>query len=123
MDYRVHFTKRALKDFADIVGYIAEENGQAAAHLGNTLLDHIELLKRFPETGERVRKDHRCANLFTRPWLCITRFCQRDGSFRLFICDMLPDGHHNFESVAFSCTLKFLCCGLSGVGGPPGKAA
>ena len=67
MDYRVHFTKRSLEDLADILGYIAEENSEAAAHLGNTLLDHIELLTRFPEMGERVRERSRVRKLVHTP--------------------------------------------------------
>ena len=54
MDYRLLFTQRALTDLAEIIGYIAEDDSEAASRFGATLLDHVELLTRFPRMGEAV---------------------------------------------------------------------
>jgi plasmid stabilization system protein ParE len=34
---------------AEIVGYIAEDDPEAASHFGESLLDHIQMLTRFPK--------------------------------------------------------------------------
>ena len=54
--YRLLFTQRALNDFADIVVYIAEDDDEAASCFGAALLDHVDLLKRFPRMGTGDRK-------------------------------------------------------------------
>ena len=69
MDYRLLFTQRALVDFAEIIGHIAEDDGEAASRFGNTLLDHIELLIRFPRMGSRVRTRSRVRKLSHSPIL------------------------------------------------------
>ena len=46
--YRLLFTQRALNDLAEIVGYIAKDDDEAASRFGTALLDHVDLLKRFP---------------------------------------------------------------------------
>ena len=56
MDYNLFFTQRALRDLAEIVGYIAEDDTEAAACFGSALLDHVDLLIRFPHMGGKVRK-------------------------------------------------------------------
>jgi len=52
--YRLRFTQRALNDLAEIIGYIAEDDSDATSRFGATLLDHVELLTRFPNMGEAV---------------------------------------------------------------------
>jgi len=54
--YRLLFTQRALRDLAEIVGYIAEDDPEAASCFGNSLLDHIDLLQRFPRMGAATRQ-------------------------------------------------------------------
>jgi plasmid stabilization system protein ParE len=54
--YRLLFTQRALNDLANIVGYIAEDDDEAASRFGAALLDHVDLLKRFPRMGTVTRK-------------------------------------------------------------------
>jgi plasmid stabilization system protein ParE len=56
MDFRLLFTQRALNDLAEIIGYIAEDDAEAAERFGNSVLDHIELLSRFPRMGSNIRK-------------------------------------------------------------------
>jgi plasmid stabilization system protein ParE len=55
VDYTLLYTQRALNDLAEIIGYIAEDDSFAAAQFGQSLLDHIEVLKGFPRMGEIVR--------------------------------------------------------------------
>ena len=69
MDFRVLFTQRALNDLAEIVGYIAEDEAAAAERFGNSLLDHIELLAKFPRVGSRVRARSRVRKLTHSPIL------------------------------------------------------
>jgi plasmid stabilization system protein ParE len=54
VDYRVRFTQRALNHFGEIIAYIAEDDSEAASRFGAALLDHIELLGRFPRMGEVI---------------------------------------------------------------------
>jgi plasmid stabilization system protein ParE len=56
VDFRLLYTQRALNDLAEIIGYIAEDDAEAAAPFGSTLLDHVDLLTRFPRMGNIVPK-------------------------------------------------------------------
>lgn len=67
MDFLVLFTERALSDLADIVSHIAKDNPDAAHRFGNSLLDHIDLLGRFPRMGSAIRKRARVRKLLHSP--------------------------------------------------------
>lgn len=69
MDYRLLITQRALNDLAEIIGHIAEDDAEAASRFGNSLLDHIELLTRFPRMGSTIRKRSRVRKLSHSPIL------------------------------------------------------
>lgn len=69
MDFRLLFTQRALSDLADIIGHIAEDDPEAAERFGNSLLDHVELLTRFPRMGSAIRKRARVRKLSHSPIL------------------------------------------------------
>lgn len=56
MDYHIVYTQRALGDLAEIIRYIAEDNREAATRFGNSLLDHIEMLQRYPRMGSTIRE-------------------------------------------------------------------
>ena len=60
MDYQLLYTQRALKDLAEIIGHLAEDDADAASRFGNSLLDHVGLLTRWmggvTEKRSRVRK-------------------------------------------------------------------
>jgi plasmid stabilization system protein ParE len=73
VDYRVLFTQRALADLAEIIGYIAEDDGEAATRFGNALLDHVDLLTRFPRMGGSIRKRSRVRKLQHSPVLVYYR--------------------------------------------------
>jgi plasmid stabilization system protein ParE len=69
VDYRLLFTQRALDDLAEIIGHIAEDDSESAARFGGTLLDHIELLRRFPRMGGTIRERSRVRKLSHSPIL------------------------------------------------------
>ena len=56
MDFRVKITDPAIADLAEIVSYIAQENPNAAATLGNDLLDAALSLQSAPHKGSRYAK-------------------------------------------------------------------
>ena len=69
MEYRLFYTQRALNDLAEILGYIAEDDAGAASQFGASLLDHVDLLTRFPRLGGAVRKRSRVRKLLHSPLL------------------------------------------------------
>ena len=69
MDYRLLFTQRALSDLSEIVGHIAQDDDEAASRFGKALLDHVDLLGRFPRMGNTTRKKSRVRKLAHSPIL------------------------------------------------------
>jgi plasmid stabilization system protein ParE len=69
VDYRLLFTQRALDDLAGIIGHMAEDDDEAASRFGSSLLDHVELLTRFPRMGSTTRKRSRVRKLLHSPIL------------------------------------------------------
>jgi plasmid stabilization system protein ParE len=69
VDFRLLFTQRALNDLAEIIGHIAEDDSEAAERFGNSLLDHVELLAKFPRMGSPIRKRARVRKLSHSPIL------------------------------------------------------
>jgi plasmid stabilization system protein ParE len=67
VDYQLFYTQRALSDLAGIVGRIAEDDPKAAALFGDSLLDHIDLVCRFPRMGAVLRKRSRVRKLVHTP--------------------------------------------------------
>jgi plasmid stabilization system protein ParE len=79
VDYRLLFTQRALNDLAEIIGHIAEDDGDAASRFGNSLLDHVELLTRFPRMGNTIRKRSGVRRLTHTPILVYYRLREDEG--------------------------------------------
>lgn len=73
MDYRVLYTQRALNDLAHIIGQIAEDHAEAVSRFGNSLLDHVDLLARFPRIGSVIRKRTSVRKLLHSPFLIYYR--------------------------------------------------
>ena len=69
MDYRLLYTQRALNDLAEIIGHIAEDEADAASRFGSSLLDHVDLLARFPRMGSIIGKRPRVRKLLHSPFL------------------------------------------------------
>jgi plasmid stabilization system protein ParE len=73
VDYRLIYTQKALNDLAEIVGHIADDDAEAASRFGSSLLDHIDLLARFPRMGGVIRKRRRVRKLLHSPILVYYR--------------------------------------------------
>ena len=73
MDFRLLYTQRALDDLANIVVNIADDDAEAASRFGNSLLDHLELLTRFPRIGNVVHKRPNVRKLLHSPILVYYR--------------------------------------------------
>jgi len=69
VDCRLHFTQKALNELAEIIDKIAEDDAEAALRFGNALLDHVDLLTRFPRMGSTMRKRSRVRKLLHSPIL------------------------------------------------------
>lgn len=73
MDYRLLYSQKSLNDLGEILGRIAEEDAEAASRFGVSLLDHIDLLSRFPRLGGVIRKRSRVRKLLHSPFLVYYR--------------------------------------------------
>jgi plasmid stabilization system protein ParE len=69
VDYRLLYTQRALNDLDQILGHIAEDDAEAASRFGASLLDHVDLLTRFPRLGGFIRKRSGVRKLLHSPLL------------------------------------------------------
>ena len=58
MGWQVTIAPSAREDLADIVGYVARHNSDAAARLGFELITRAESLADFPEIGRVVPEFH-----------------------------------------------------------------
>ena len=69
MDYRLVFTKRALSDLNQVIGRIADVDHDidAAFHFGTALLDHVDLLTRFPRMAPVISARSRIRKLVHSP--------------------------------------------------------
>jgi len=69
VDYRLLYTQKALSDLADIIGHIAEDDAEVASQFGSSLIEHVELLTRFPRIGGLIRKRAQVRKLLHSPFL------------------------------------------------------
>ena len=69
MDYALLYTQRALNDLAAILGHIADDDAEAAFRFGRSLLDHVDLLTRFPRMGSGIPKRSQVRKLLHSPIL------------------------------------------------------
>jgi toxin ParE1/3/4 len=67
VDYRLFFTQRALNDLAEIIDHIAADDPEAASRFGNSLLDHVDLLRSFPKMAGTVSKRSQVRKLVHSP--------------------------------------------------------
>ena len=73
MDYRLFYSNKALGDLAEIIGLIAEDDARAASSFGNSLLDHVELLSRFPRMGSTIPRRAGVRKLVHSPFVIYYR--------------------------------------------------
>jgi plasmid stabilization system protein ParE len=57
MDWEVVWTEPAVTDLEEIVRFVGERNASAAESLRVELLNHVEVLGRFPLIGPLYEKD------------------------------------------------------------------
>ena len=84
MDYHLLYTQRALNDLAEIIGHIADDDAEAASRFAKPLLDHLDLLTRFPRMGNIIRKRLRVRNCSIVRFLFTTRSMKLRGRSRFF---------------------------------------
>jgi len=80
VDYTLRYTKKALNDLDEIIGRIARDDEEAASRFGGSLLDHIELLARFPRMGALIRKRRNVRKLVHSPILIYYRIHEKKQS-------------------------------------------
>jgi toxin ParE1/3/4 len=51
MDFKVIWSDEAIADLREICSYIARDNPEAALRMGSGILDHVQILARFPFIG------------------------------------------------------------------------
>jgi toxin ParE1/3/4 len=56
MDFKIVWTEPALFDLEDLVRFIAADDPAAAVRVGDEIVDHVELLRTFPEIGPVYRR-------------------------------------------------------------------
>jgi plasmid stabilization system protein ParE len=83
VDYRLLYTQKALNDLAEIVGHIAEDDSASASRFGSSLLDHIDLLTRFPRMGALIRKRPQVRKLVHSPVLVYYRIDEGTGTIEV----------------------------------------
>jgi toxin ParE1/3/4 len=76
VDYRLLYTQRSLDDLAGIISHISEDDPDSAVRFGESLLDHLELLTRFPHMGQSIRKRSRVRKLLHSPILAYYRILE-----------------------------------------------
>jgi plasmid stabilization system protein ParE len=79
VDYRLNFTQRSLADLAEIVEFLAADDANASSRFTSSLLDHVELLKRFPRMGSAVRDRSTVRRLVHTPILVYYRVLEDKG--------------------------------------------
>ncbi len=58
-----------MNDLEELIGHIAEDDAEAASRFGSSLLDHIDLLARFPRMGSVIRGHKHVRKLLHSPIL------------------------------------------------------
>src|SRR5687767_4490617 len=56
MGWSIVWTEPALQDLGELVRFIAKDNPDMAVRVGDEIVDHVEILKTFPEIGPIYRR-------------------------------------------------------------------
>ena len=107
MDYRLLFTQRALNDLAEIIGHIAEDDGEAAIRFGSALLDHVDLLSRFPRMGGASENGPAYESCSIAPFLFTTESVKTNTSSRCFTSVTDRGNRRNSDDYALSGSGRF----------------
>jgi plasmid stabilization system protein ParE len=116
MDFKVFLSEEALNDLEQIVAYIAPHNLDAAARMGNRLLDAALALSSFLERGRVVPRNSNAENSAKR---CRFRIESSTGSRKVRelwrSCDSgtRPEAFHIFLRSNIKCPMMTPACLLS----------
>lgn len=77
MGCKIIFSPQAIEDLEKVVRFIAKEDPDAAARVGNGLIDRVAILEDFPLLGSPYAKHPGVRKLVSRPYLIFYRF--REG--------------------------------------------
>jgi plasmid stabilization system protein ParE len=99
VDYHLFYTQRALSDLADIVGHIAEDDAETASRFGASLVEHVELLTRFPRMGGLIQKRAHIRKLLHSPFLVYYRVRDTCAKSRFFTSVTEPGNHQPLNYV------------------------
>ena len=80
MGCKIIFSPQALADLEAAVRFIAEENPDAAARVGNALIDRVAVLENFPLLGSLYPKRPGVRKLVSRPYIIFYRFRKQENS-------------------------------------------
>ena len=80
MGCKIIFSPQAIADLEAAVRFIAEENPDAAARVGNALIDRVAILENFSLLGSPYPKRPGVRKLVSRPYLIFYRF-REQGNF------------------------------------------
>lgn len=83
MDYRLSYTRKALSDFAEIIGYIAQDDADTASRFGNSLTQDVWLLAALKHMGSVVPKRKNVRKLLRRPFLIYYRVREAEKAIEI----------------------------------------
>ena len=78
MGCKVIFSPQAIEDLESVVRFIARDNPDAAARLGNALIGRVAILADFPELGPNYSKRPNIRRLVSRPYVIFYRYRQNE---------------------------------------------
>ena len=76
MDYKVIYSPNAISDLAEAVGFVAQDDPQAALRLGRQLADDADSLARLPYRFPKFRRRANVRKLVTGQYLILYRIVQ-----------------------------------------------
>jgi addiction module RelE/StbE family toxin len=80
MGCKIIFSPQAIADLEAAVNFIAGENPEAAARVGNALIDRVTILENFPLIGSPYRKRPGVRKLVSPPYLIFYRFREAENA-------------------------------------------
>ena len=85
MDFQIRITEAALADFQEILAYSWANFPDSAERFGNALLNHIDILKRFPYIGSPAVNYQGVRQLAHTPILIYYRIHEEPGLVEILL--------------------------------------
>jgi plasmid stabilization system protein ParE len=73
MGCKIIFSAQAIADLEQVVRHIANDDPVAAMHVGNRLIDRVEILENFPLLGAPYRRCAGVRKLISPPYVIFYR--------------------------------------------------